>query len=65
MTEIEYLAYRRELRLKIDEQTRQMNFEQQCKVFKATALLDDMLNGYAPSVAYSRAYHRDNLKAIH
>jgi predicted amino acid dehydrogenase len=58
MTPEDYWSWRNKLRFEMEERIRQANFELECKAIAATGLMNDMLNGYAPSVAYSRAFRR-------
>jgi hypothetical protein len=58
MTFEDYWSWRNNIKVKAEERLRQANFELKCKAFSATELMNDMLSGYAPSVAYSRAFRR-------
>ena len=62
MTFEDYWAWRNKLRFETEERIRQANFELECKAIAATELMNDMFNGYAPSVACSRAFRRRKIK---
>lgn len=59
MTFEDYWTWRNKLKFEAEEYIRQANFELECNAIAATELINDMLNGYAPSVAYSRAFRRN------
>jgi hypothetical protein len=58
MTFEAYWAWRDKLRFEAEQRISQANFELECKAIAATELMNDQLNGCAPSVAYSRAFRR-------
>jgi hypothetical protein len=60
MTFEAYWALRNELRAKAEKRNRIANSEYAMKCMEATDLINDMMAGYAPSIAYSRAFRRKN-----
>lgn len=58
MPEFEYWAWRRKLEYKQQENIKKTNLEFMLKCIDSTEVMNDMLNGYAPSIALSRAAKR-------
>lgn len=63
MTFEDYWAWRDKLRFEAEERIRQDNFKLKCDAIAATELINDMLDGYAPSIAYSRAFRKGDNNA--
>lgn len=58
--EQEYLRQCRLRRLEEEERSREANYEFSMRCIEATNLMNDMMSGYAPSIAYSRSRRRGN-----
>jgi len=58
----DYWDWRKELRFKEQQDISKRNLEFQDKCIASTELLNDMLSGYAPSIAHSRSARRRRKK---
>jgi hypothetical protein len=58
ITHLAYWTWRRNLDLKREEQAFKAKMEYELKCVEATQFMGDMLSGYAPSIAISRANKR-------
>lgn len=54
MTYEQYWDWRNKLKYKMKEYINQENFKRYCNSIAATELINDLLIGYAPSIAYSK-----------
>lgn len=58
MTHEDYWAWRNRLKFETEEYIRRADCELKQKAIAATELINDLADGYAPSIAYSRASHK-------
>jgi hypothetical protein len=60
MPELEYWAWRHDLKEKSEKIVSESNLEHSLKCIESTEIMNDILSGYAPSIAIKRVNARKN-----